>query len=388
MLKHYEVVVLGGGINGLSTLYHLIQAKVKRIALFERFSLFHPNGSSHGASRITRSAYADKVYVQLMQQVHQEEWPRFERDLEEKLILPKPAFVLGSLHGKFSRYLEAVQQTSAPVQQLSLAEGRRLFPHFRFQEHEGCLYDQSAGVVLAEKTLQGLVRYAKKQSVDLYENTPVETIHYDSFPLQLHTGSETITTDKLIVTAGAWVAELVPALKQHLSVIRQTMCYFRFPSQEDFAKLPIWIYLGETEQEFYYSLPESAQNRFKFAHHETAGRIDVPDPLLNIPNKEKIVQLNTFLGKRMIPAWTFESAETCLYTLTKTEDFILDRHPHCPHITIGAGFSGHGFKFGPLTGKILTELALFGKTQIAGFEQNRSRFSFILEQANDSSRIP
>ena len=69
-------------------------------------------------------------------------------------------------------------------------------------------------------------------------------------------------------------------------------------------------------------------------------------------------------------------AETCLYTNAPNEDFILDRHPSDPRIVIGAGFSGHGFKFGPLTGRILAELCLHGRTSVPPFEANRRVFAF------------
>ena len=48
-------------------------------------------------------------------------------------------------------------------------------------------------------------------------------------------------------------------------------------------------------------------------------------------------------------------ADTCLYTMTPDEDFVLDR---VGPVVIGAGFSGHGFKFGPLIGELLAALAL------------------------------
>ena len=53
----------------------------------------------------------------------------------------------------------------------------------------------------------------------------------------------------------------------------------------------------------------------------------------------------------------------CMYTLTPDEHFVLDIHPESPAVVLGAGFSGHGFKFATVVGEILTELALDGKTQ-------------------------
>jgi glycine/D-amino acid oxidase-like deaminating enzyme len=56
-------------------------------------------------------------------------------------------------------------------------------------------------------------------------------------------------------------------------------------------------------------------------------------------------------------------ARICLYTMTPDEHFIIDKHPEYPHVVFGVGFSGHGFKFSTLVGKILTDLALSGATE-------------------------
>ena len=73
-------------------------------------------------------------------------------------------------------------------------------------------------------------------------------------------------------------------------------------------------------------------------------------------------------------------AEVCLYTETPDEDFIIDVHPDAPNLLIAAGFSGHGFKFCALVGRILSELASTGETDfdISHFSINRfSRFSNV-----------
>ena len=64
------------------------------------------------------------------------------------------------------------------------------------------------------------------------------------------------------------------------------------------------------------------------------------------------------------------AARTCLYTMTPDGDFILDRLPECPKIIVAAPCSGHGFKFAPVIGEILADLAVQGRT-----EHDISRFS-------------
>ena len=69
-------------------------------------------------------------------------------------------------------------------------------------------------------------------------------------------------------------------------------------------------------------------------------------------------------------------AEVCLYTETPDEDFIIGLHPDCSNLVIAGGFSGHGFKFSGLVGKILSEIALTGHTSydIARFRPDRFNY--------------
>ena len=54
----------------------------------------------------------------------------------------------------------------------------------------------------------------------------------------------------------------------------------------------------------------------------------------------------------------------CLYTITPDRHFVVDRHPGHPRVAFAAGLSGHGFKFVPVLGRILADLALDGRTDL------------------------
>ena len=111
----YEAIVVGGGINGLCTLYHLLRLGCRSVALIEQFKLGHQQGSSHGTSRITRSSYSSPTYVRLMQQVHNEEWPRLEMDSKVKLLHPTPGCFWGPEDGPIRQYAKAVAELGGNV---------------------------------------------------------------------------------------------------------------------------------------------------------------------------------------------------------------------------------------------------------------------------------
>lgn len=74
----FDVTVVGLGINGLCTAFHLSKNKDIKILLLEQFDVGHTNGSSHSQIRIIRSAYKDPLYAELTLQAKEKYWPELE----------------------------------------------------------------------------------------------------------------------------------------------------------------------------------------------------------------------------------------------------------------------------------------------------------------------
>ena len=88
-----------------------------------------------------------------------------------------------------------------------------------------------------------------------------------------------------------------------------------------------------------------------------------PDEVDYTPSQDWTERIRDF-ARQYIPdaAGPLISTRRCLYTLTPDKDFVIDQHPNYPQVVIGAGFSGHGFKFTTLIGKMLSDLTLQGNT--------------------------
>ncbi len=106
LAMHFDTIVLGAGINGLSASYHLLRRGVKSLALVEQHTLGHHLGSSHGMSRITRSSYSSAKYVEMIQVAHSQEWPRLAKEAGKSFLHPTPGCFFGPGNGA---YLESVQ---------------------------------------------------------------------------------------------------------------------------------------------------------------------------------------------------------------------------------------------------------------------------------------
>ena len=374
----FDALVIGGGINGLSALYHLARLGTKRLGLVERFSIGHDRGSSHGAARITRSAYGAPEYVRLMQWVHAEEWPRLERDAGKRLLYPNRGLFIGPPCEYFNRYVQAVQQEGVDVEALTPSQARRLYPQFTFENVETVLLDKTSAIVSAKETIESLAALARNNDVRLLENTVVHEIDPGTDPVTVETSAGTLEAERLVVAAGAWARDLLPFLAPRLAVARQTVGYFTPAENPDAyqpGRLPVWMYMGE-ENDVFYGMPEFGRAGVKVARHIRFGTDDDPDTPPDAIQEDKIDDLDRFMsGFFSSTGWTLAGAEHCLYTVSPNEDFIIDLHPDNPRIAIGAGFSGHGFKFGPLSGRLLAELAWEGRISIPEAELARHLFS-------------
>ncbi len=375
-----DVLVVGGGLNGLASAWQLARLGAGRIAVLERFRPGHRFGSSHGAARVIRTTYPSAVYANLMRIANAEEWPRLERSAEEPLIHRHGGIFFGPAGGLYDGYAEAMAAFPDEVDRLSPSEAARRFPGFRFEDAAGALWDRSAGVIAAARTLRALDRLCRSAGVEILEETRVTGIAPGPEAIRVATDRGTHRAERVVVTAGAWTATLVPELSRRLTVKRQHVGFYRLGTDRaDVSpeRFPIWAYLGREEDDFYYGLPEFEREGVKAARHVTSGgEGDDPDAVRE-PSEPALGDLDAFVARLFTaPVEARVGAETCLYTNAPNEDFILDRHPSDPRIVIGAGFSGHGFKFGPLTGRILAELCLHGRTSVPPFEANRRVFAF------------
>lgn len=362
-----RVIVIGGGVMGLSAAWWLSRRRGVSVRVLERFGLDHDRGSSHGASRISRTTYIEARYVRMMQVALAESWPRLAAELGVQLHHPAPGCFFGPHDGLIARYAAAVAEVGAPVSPLTPAQAREVFPAVRFRDDDVVLSDATASVVAARRTMEALWAYLPTRGVSLEPHTPVTGLDTHQGLVRIHTASgRVLEADRVIVTAGAWTGQLIPELAPSLSVTRQTVGYFKLasPQQGRLPHFPVWIHLGQRFEEVHYGLPEFGAPGIKAAHHLTTGPGDDPDGEAPDP-AEALSALRRFMDAHFtVPIVGLHRSERCFYTCTEDEGFIWESLPERPQIIVGAGHSGHGFKLAPLAGQVLAELAVDGGTAL------------------------
>jgi sarcosine oxidase len=377
--RAFGALVVGAGVNGLATAWQLARRGVPRVALVERFRPGHDRGSSHGFSRITRSSYGDPLWVRLAQAAHAEEWPRLERESGETLLHPVPGLFFGPPEGPFEQWAAAIGAVGADVERLDLREARRRFPLFRFPGAAGVLQDRTAAVIAADATIRALARRCVVEGVHVLENTRVLDVDWGASPFALATDRGELLAERLVIAAGPWTRALVPALAPRLTVRRQSVGFFRLEADAAAVRpgpFPVWVHLGPGENGVRYGLPEFGRAGVKAGLHEVAGENHDPDERPG-PDEPTLERVRAFVDE-LFAVRVLERlhAETCLYTSTASEDFVIAEVPGASGAVVVSACSGHGFKFAPLVGRLAAELLMDGRTSVAAFERDRARFAF------------
>ena len=353
-----KAIIVGGGVVGLSTAWQL-QRRGCKVVVLERFRLGHTRGSSHGETRITRSAYPDPLWVELVTQANHEDWPRLEREGGVTLVHRRRGCFFGPRSGIITHIAAAMMAAGVDVGALDASEGAHAFPAFRFAPDDLVLDDHSAGLILAAETMRTLAHLCASEGVEVREEVRVTA--WEASPPRVVANGKTLEADILVLAPGPFARELLPAAP--LRATRQHVAYYELPAGEH---VPVW---ASFEDDVHYGLPDMGHGA-KVALHGTEGSDDPDDD--REPDEAALGEVDAFVRRRFVGEAKRISAEACFYTMAPDEEFVMDTLGR--GVVVGAGLSGHGFKFAPLIGRILTELALDGRSHVAAFEKNRGRF--------------
>lgn len=365
MPELFDCIVLGVGGFGSGAFYHLAK-RGQRLLGIERFGIAHDRGSSHGETRIIRKAYIEHPdYVPLVLRAY-ELWDELESETNQTLYQTSGLIVAGRANSNAILGTKlAAEQHRLPIDEIELSAARRRFSGFRFDDDFAVMFDTDAGYLFVEDCVRAHIDQAVAYGASLKTDERVVDWESNGHSVRVRTDRGSYEADRLVVTAGAWSNQLLAELGIRLQVVRKPLFWHEVtsPIYDAADGAPTFYYEIPTGD--FYGFPSLDGRRIKLAEH-TGGR-DVPDPL-HVDRTicdDDTTPVGDFLeaympGVRREPL----AHSVCMYTNTPDHHFIVDRHPRYENVVVGAGFSGHGFKFTSVLGEALADLAIEGRTDL------------------------
>ncbi|MEO0533765.1 MAG: N-methyl-L-tryptophan oxidase [Cyanobacteria bacterium P01_A01_bin.123] len=368
MVQHFDAIVIGAGGVGSAAAYYLAKAG-QRVLLLEQFELNHQNGSSYGYSRVIRYTYDNPIYINLMRDAYPL-WFALQAEAGEQLYVKTGGLDFGFPDVDTFQALKAsMDEARLDYEYLTQHEIHQRYPQFALKDGMAGLFQADAGLLRTSRCVLAHVRLAQERGATVLDQTPVVKVTPVVNGVEVQTAKETFTGDRIVLTAGSWAKGLLA--EQGIDLPLKVMpCQLGFyqpdqPANFEPGTMPVFFaHMNDDYGEMPYGIPhEDPSIGFKITTFYGWDTVNAPSEVDYTPSQDWTERIRNF-AREYIPgaAGPLISTRRCLYTLTPDKHFIVDQHPSYPHVVIGAGFSGHGFKFTTLTGKMLADLAMNGST--------------------------
>lgn len=359
----YDVIVLGVGAMGSAACYALAKRGVNVLGI-EQFTLGNRFGSSHGKTRLIRKAYFEHPdYVPLCERSF-ELWDEICDEAGRGLLHRNGLVTFGPNPeaGVLKGVRESARLYGVEIENYAATQAKDRFPGITPPEGYHAVFEPGAGYLEVEASVQTMAWLSQNRAAEVNTEETVTSWKVDAGEVEVRTNRGCYRAKRLVVTAGPWSGTILKELGLPLTVRRVPQFWFSF-STPLMAKAPMPCFAFDLPEGFVYGMPPVGGAGLKLASHVPAEVISDPmqvnrDITEDDLKKVERVRSQCFHGLKSQP----ESYDVCLYTLTPDEHFIVDVHPEHPQVSFAAGFSGHGFKFAPIIGEVLADLALQGKS--------------------------
>ncbi len=239
----------------------------------------------------------------------------------------------------------------------------RRWPQFRLSDDIHGLYQSESGIAMAARANAAHQRMAREHGATLRDQVSVGEIRPLAGEIEIQVDGTPHRCRRLIITAGAWSNQaLTPfGVRLPLVITQEQVTYFATARAADFQpdRFPIWIWMDDP---CFYGFPVFGEAGPK-AGQDAGGREVTVESRTFDPDLAALQRVHDFLAKYLPTALgPIIYTKTCLYSLTPDRDFVIDAVPDHPTALVAIG-GGHGFKFASLIGRILSELAIDGRTE-------------------------
>jgi sarcosine oxidase len=359
----FDAIVVGLGAMGSAAVASLARRGCRVVGI-DKYTPGHDRGSSHGATRIIRLGYFEHPsYVPLLRTAY----PLW-RELAAKSGLPLLTITgiveIGAPDGELvAGTLRSSLMHGLAHEVLDHAALMRRFPAFRVPEDFVGVFQPEGGFLRAERAISAQLALAREAGAQLRIGEEVIAIEPRGAGARVVMRSGVLDAGCVVVAAGPWVKSLLPGLPAPIRVTRQVLGWFEPHDRALFAPGRFPVFLLQTTDGVFYGFPDDGASGIKVAKHHHADESVDPDRCERAVSAADEAMIRAVLAAHLPEANGRRlAATTCLYTMTPDGDFILDRLPGHQAIIVASPCSGHGFKFAPVIGEILADLALTGST--------------------------
>ena len=361
----FDAIVIGLGAHGSAAALALVRRGLRVLGL-EAGERGHELGSSGGRSRMIRQAYfEDPGYLPLLSAAWAG-WDALSAAAGETFVEVIGGLYAGPVESNLFRGSVASARLQAlPHEVLDAAEIRRRWPVFTVGEDVGGLHDPGAGMIRPERAIAAQLRLAEQAGAELqFGERVVDWRPAIGGGLEVETDGGVHRAAHLVIAAGAWTGSFVPDLALPLEVERVPVFWFDplVPIAEVSAgRLPTWL-MDTPNDGTFYGFPYDPAAGLKVSRHHS-GDIVAPAEVDRTERPADIERVRRF-SRSYFPAadGPVRDSLVCLYTNTPDLAFVVDVHPAVQRVAYVSACSGHGFKFAPIIGEILADLAVTGTT--------------------------
>lgn len=355
----FDCIVLGSGGIGSSALLVAAQKGWKVLGI-DQFGPAHNMGSSHGQTRMIRTAYFEHPnYVPLVKQAFAH-WDELQSELSLPLLRRTGLLQVGYEEGEVIQgVIKSAADHALPVERLTSKQVLEKYPLLKPNDDHVAIYEENAGFLRVEKCIATMLKLAKDAGAEYAPNTQVTHWQEES------DGTYTVVTDKdkyrtrkLIVAAGAWSQDLLSSLSLPLRIVRKQQLWIQSDRVDGHVETGFPCFFFETEgRDWFYGVPAIDKLGMKLGEHTNGTVVDSPSELNRDLRDEDVEGFKAFIDQHLdFGRYRPIYHSVCMYTYSPDEHFIVDRHPEHEGVVFAAGMSGHGFKFAPVLARQLVDL--------------------------------
>src|SRR5713226_7719180 len=361
MATRYDVAVIGAGVFGAWTAWHLAR-RGQRVLLADAYGPGNARASSAGESRIIRMGYgADELYTR-WSVMSLAQWKEFFASVGERLFHETGVLWLaGKDDSRVRQAAEVLARCGVAFVELSRKELEKRYPQIGLEGITKGLLELHSGVLMARRAVAVVAETAQRLGVEYRVAQIAEPRGSGAISAVTANSGERIEADTFVFACGAWLGKIFPEiLGARIFPSRQEVFFFGVPpGNTQFAPpaLPTWLF----QEDLMYGMPDIEERGLKIAIDEHGERVD-PDTQSRIVSTAMMAIVRKYVARRFPALQDAPIVETrvCQYENSSNGDFLIDRHPEMGNVWFVGGGSGHGFKHGPAVGEYIMGQLLDG----------------------------